>query len=619
MRIVPSLLGTALLLAACSGGSGGGGGGGPPRPVQPYSVTTNTTLAIAGEFGRAAAIVPRVLVAVSEFEMARDLNGDGDQLDRVLHEVDTVTGLLLNHQLAVVGPILTSDTQFAFLVNERDQAGLDLNGDGDATDSVWFAYDPVRGPPVNLAIATPLTGLGGAGTRGGFVLLQSEGASGNTDLNSDFDAADEVGRMFDGNTFALVAQVIGPHSPASPLVARNGRVLFLSAEPNFGPAGSDFNGDGDRTDKVLGVVDFTAGAPAFTNLARSVANHPYVLTDGAAAYFIDEAGQGATDFNNDGDTNDAILAVRQFLGSLESLPTTPALPQFAVACAPSRGIAAGRDRIIVGLGEAANANRDLNADGDALDVVVGWVNVKDAPAAVHVRPFALSQIPSRIDGTRGVVAVSEANMGILQGTDLNGDGDASDAVAFRLDTTASPGTMTNLNFAVSTVDLVGEDALLGVPEAGDRMVDLNGNGKVEDTVLVYFSLEVNPVKSRGLAMVSSELTYFRFSATEIRLAVLLREGQSPTFNDLNQDGDTDDTGLKLVAINPSRNPPALISPTPFFAGTAALGAGSTPPLQCGADVFLFPTSEAMANMDLNGDGDKIDTVLSYTTILPPPP
>ena len=77
--------------------------------------------------------------------------------------------------------------------------------------------------------------------------------------------------------------------------------------------------------------------------------------------------------------------------------------------------------------------------------------------------------------------------------------------------------------------------------------------------------------------------------------------------------------LKLVAINPSRNPPALISPTPFFAGTAALGAGSTPPLQCGADVFLFPTSEAMANIDLNGDGDKIDTVLSYTTILPPPP
>jgi hypothetical protein len=219
-----------------------------------------------------------------------------------------------------------------------------------------------------------------------------------------------------------------------------------------------------------------------------------------------------------------------------------------------------------------------------------------------------------IDGTRGIVVVSEAAMTFF-GIDLNADGDTLDSVAYLLDTNVPPGFMINLNLAVATVALNGEDALLGVFEPFQGAADLNGNAIVGDIVQFYFDVGDQPHSMRGLGVVANGLNFFRIATDELRIAALMPEGQSPNFQDLNGDGDENDTGLELITLDASRNPPTVVQPTPFGAGTAS--SGTAPPLRLGDDVFVYPTAEAMHGADLNGDGDMLDTVLCRTRILPP--
>jgi len=574
-------------------------------------------MAVGTAFQGAAAIDPLILVAVNEQEMGFDLNGDGDLFDEVLHQFNTVQGTVTNLGLAVAGPVLVSDRHFAFLIGEASQNGIDLNADGDTGDAVWFVYDPSRplSPglnPANTRLATPSNGLAGIGTRGGFVLLQSEAAS-KADLNGDGDMADIVPRVFDGAAFAVSGVMVPPWAMNTPLRARNARVLVASSEV---AAGAFLNGDADMTDTVLGCVDFTQGFGMYvrigSGLQRSIANHPYALTDGAAVYFVDEATEGAGDLNNDGDTMDAIPAIFDLAtGAGENFPMTPLIPAFTVAGAPALGIGAGPNRIILGVSEAAQGARDINNDFDTNDVILAWINPA-SPTVLNLLPtVVLGGTTPVIDGPRGLVTVSEQGSSFA-GTDLNGDGDTSDSVAFVLDATATPGTVTNLGIAVTGFAAQGDDALLSISEIADKNIDRNGNGIVGDIVQAYCDLAAPPSAIRSLAIVSSGQTFFRLSSQELRLATFLQEGQSPTYNDLNRDGDVTDLGLELIALNPTAIPAAILAPTPFFAGTHSLGAA--PPLRVGTATFAFATSEAMAGQDLNGDGDLADTVLQYATI-----
>ncbi|MHC4136908.1 MAG: hypothetical protein ACYTDU_09545 [Planctomycetota bacterium] len=618
MRILPVAL-LFSILASCGGG--GPGSDKPPGPPGPaFAETTSTGLAIATAFDKTAAIGALVLTPVSETEMGADLNGDGDQADRVLQQVDTAGQVNFNLGVATTGPVLASDRHFAFLVVEAAQGGADFNGDGDASDAVWFVYDPNRPPgpvnPFNTLLATPPNGLVGAATTGGFVLLQSEGSAG-VDLNGDGDVLDTIPTAFDGGLFVVSTAVIPPHAAGTPLVARAGRVLVAAAEQ---AATADLNGDGDQIDTTLGYVDFTVGLAVFrpvgNTFARAIANHPYALTDGAAVYFIDEASDNGIDLNNDGDATDAIVAVNGIAaGTQERLPFNPAIPSLALAGATSVGIGAGPNRAIVAIDEAGQGNLDLNNDFDTVDYILAWINTSGAPGTMNITapPYTLAPQTPVIDGVRGVVAVSEPAMTFF-GIDLNADGDTTDAVAYLLDTSATPGLMINLSLAVATMAMNGNDAMIGVFEPFQGGADLNGNSVVSDVVQFYFDLGDQPHTMRGLGIVSNRLTFFRTATDELRIGALLGEGQSPNFDDLNGDGDVLDTGLDLIHLDVTRNPPTIIVPTPYFAGTAA--AGMAPPIAIGDDVFVFPSQEAARNTDLNGDGDMADTVLCCTRILP---
>jgi len=613
-----ALVALAAFLPACGGGGGGGddddGGGGGPPPA--FADSFETGLALAANFQNAAVVARRIAAPVSEPEMGADLNGDGDTLDDVLHLVDTDTNTNVNHGLAVIGPVLASDRHFAFLVSEGAQ-GLDLNGDGDVNDAVWHVLDPGlpsgAGNPLNTGIATGGTGLPGVGVRGGFLLLQSEAAQG-ADLNQDGDAIDTIGALFDGAAFGVTG-LTGAIAPATPLPARNARVAFTLGEA-FGSV--DLNQDGDMTDLVLGFADFTLSPPTLGRPgapgARAIANHPYALTDDGLAYFIDEASDGMTDLNTDGDAADAILAVFEITGGTgEATPIAPGLlPVVALAGEPAFGIAAGRHHVLVGVSESDNGQNDFNGDGDTADAVIGWIDTRvGRTGTLNVdTSLPLGTFPNTIDGARGIFGVSEADRGPFDVRDLNDDGDETDVVAFVVDTTTN--TFTNLGLAVARVTLNRDDALLGVSEAAQGGIDRNGDGQPNDLVESYVNLADPALTEHRLGFSAIALRHFRFSPTEVRVAGLFAEGSSANFGDLNGDGDLLDRGVELIVLNPVADPAGPVAPTPFFAGTASLG--NDRPLSVGTDVFAFPCAEISVAQDLNGDGDAFDTVLHFVRI-----
>ncbi len=640
-RLLAPLL---ALLAACGGGGGSGGGGppppppppapggpppppprggggAPPPPPPPFSVTKSTGLAVAGGFANAAALGTVALFTVSEAESGADLNGDGDTLDAVVHRLDVLTDAITNLGFAALGPILASDTQFAFLVPESGQGATNFNGDADASDAVWFVYSPglptAADNPFNSQVATPAGGLPGAAAAGGFVFLWSEAAAG-FDFTGDGDLSDNLVAAFIGATRFVSPFPLFAHAAGRPLVARGAMVALAISEA---AAGADRNGDGDAIDQVLVAVRFSAStalplAVGGGGFARAVANLPYALTDGAVVYLIDEASDGGFDRNGDGDAADAVLAVFDVAtASGETLPMNGALGALGVACSAAVGIGTSADRAVVGIDERAQGQSDLNGDMDFFDAVAGWVDTAGARGTVHFFPFTLASRTPAIAGHRGVLPVNERSMGILFGVDLNGDGDDTDDVAFLLDAESAPGSLLNLGLALGTLSLSGSDAVLGIPEGAQGGIDRNGDGDAGDTVLAHLDLGDTPPTLRATGLVALATAHFRLSAAEFRLAALAAEGQSPTFDRLNGDGDRTDHALVLLHHNPALSPPALLPPTPLVAGTAS--AFVAPPLGAGPRVWLFATSEAMAGADLNGDGDFTDTVLSYVRLSTP--
>ena len=304
---------------------------------------------------------------------------------------------------------------------------------------------------------------------------------------------------------------------------------------------TDFNGDGDATDRVLLGFDFTLGGlspaiPIGPVGPRSVATHPYALTDNAAVYMVDEATEGGFDFNGDGDNNDAVVAVFNFGTRLETFAVTFGgllIPATGVAGAPELGIATSATRAVLGLRERDNVNLgaaftgNLNGDLDSTDDVAAWIDTAVTPPRVRIPPFgadpglAISNIPPVINGLVGAVAADEGRQGGPTGvrTDFNGDVDTFDRVVFRIDTSTVPGTLTNLGLAVTNFSLSGTDLLASVSESDHGPRDLNLDGDLLDSVVHYLDLADFVPAPRNLIAVPTSLSFFRFGPSEIRIFI----------------------------------------------------------------------------------------------------
>ena len=500
-----------------------------------------------------------------------DLNGDGDTLDDVLHVRDQVTGATLNTGLAIDKFELILEAGFlAFTVFESDQGSTDLNGDGDTSDSVVHVMRLPAGPPVNVGLAG---GYGNLAIAEGQLLFDvQENAHGGTDINGDGDAADSVMHLYDlatGTTRGIaIASYLSYQQPVA-----FGTMPFLVNEWEQGS--TDLNGDGDDSDTVLYVYDIASGTWISTGHAIEGYSSELALVPGFIAYAVNEVSQGAIDLNGDGDTLDDVLFEYDILadtrtnlglallsGNLDAVddqvlvgvseyasgmtdlngdgdpwddvfhlrsPTVGATVNFGLALgtvSSSSFLVDGR-RALFGVSELGQGGIDLNGDGDGDDWSI--LHLYD-PTLASVSNLGLAGADADLRSHRLALGVYEEDQG---GVDLNGDGDALDSVVHMIDLANS--TVVNLGLATTWLQHTGS-ALFYVDEAS-QSADLNGDGDTSDWVSHahdFFS-GVTQNLSLAAAVQSSDPGLQVLGIDEFDQGV-----------DLNGDGDTTDTVLHTV-------------------------------------------------------------------------
>ena len=530
---------------------------------------------------------------VTESEQGgRDLNGDGDARDRVLHVYEQGSGRLVNVGLAVffdelgfgfppteVGHMGFEAGRVVFAVDEGEQGRSDLNGDGDVDDLVLHVHDVASGQTTNLGLAV-LDGIGNPETDpdwrlgGDLVALGvSEAGQGGGDLNGDGDAVDAVLHVFDAAAeqmsnlgFAMV----------SPFSVDGGRVAFGVDEESQGQG--DLNGDGDAVDDVVHVYEAADGRTRNLRLAlfpHAGTGGQLPLEDGLLAFRVPEEAQGQ-DLNGDGHVGAAYVYGANVLHVYTV--ETGEIVNVGLATAFNTLIERGRIAFPVDEGDA-----DLNGDGDRFDEalhIYDAVTERITNARLAVRSF----FEVVLDGDVAAVSVPERD----QERDLNRDGDRNDLVLVAYD--LAKGRSTSVRLAVPTSRSVriakGTIAFLAL-ESGQGGRDLNGDGDSVDKVAHLYKVQSARTRNTRLAATVD----LQFDGSQLATAVPESDHGE---RDLNGDGDTRDNVLHLYNTA-RRKIQNLRYAVPDF-------------LSASSFVSFVVDERGQGRRDLNGDRDASDWV-----------
>lgn len=516
---------------------------------------------------------------------ASDLNGDGDALDLVLFEYELASGTLTNLGIAILRGIpfqsLVAQDPFAvFLVPESDQ-GVDLNGDGDLQDVVVHAHDSRTGRTYDLAESWS----------GGVSFAPNYRQRSLTDGQRIVLPLTETTSDLNGDGDLLDAFVVATWSPAAGLQAYplQGFPVFAGAEVRVHVSETtvDLNGDGDATDpSVLHRLDPASGAITNLGLAGYAYSESDLLTVVEASQNVDLDGNGLLD----GQVAHALdpisgtvtnLGVRTFVQSfgvigLSGLPLYP--QQVALDWLPFA---------------SEEAAVDLNGDGDLLDAVL---HVWDSTLPNAINLGATTTLPiATYTSASGVRTVLTTGFEPFSGIDGNGDGDLLDQYPLLVDEqgVAQPVsvalTPTGPNDAPIRVD--GRWAAFLADETGQG-VDLNGDGDLQDSIVVGLDLETRRVIRTNWP---TGLYDLRIDGPWI-YAFVEENGA-----DLNSDGDGLDEVLHVLDASTRQRTNLGLAGYSAKAYESVYGDGGR--------ALFFVHEPAHGDMDLNGDGDALDWVL----------
>lgn len=408
------------------------------------------------------------------------------------------------------------------LISEASQGHSDLNGDGDATDAVPFVVDD-SGALANLRLAIDPHSWYRGVAGDSFLFVADEAFSGGQDLNGDGDAGDEVLHFYSRRN----RRAVNLHLAVDGFLAGDPLSVLLVPESS----GVDLNDDGDSGDRVAHLFDDRTGA--VTNLHLAVASMWSVwLAGGTVAFGVSEVGQGMRDFNGDGDVMDNVLIA----GAGKRLWST----RLAARAAWTNG-----EWLACPVYEASHGWSDLNGDGDMYDEVLHLVDLRSGEIlnerlALGYRGSSQDLYTPVFSAERLVFAVGEARQG---GTDLDGDGDASDAVAHVIELDEGGVHDTRLALSESSyypMAVAERQTALLVSEAANGGRDLNGDGDLDDDVLhvVGANLRLRPWNI-GLAGGSYYAGRMQWAGDELLFVVPERNQRQ----DRNGDGDTEDVVL----------------------------------------------------------------------------
>ena len=283
------------------------------------------------------------------------------------------------------------------------------------------------------------------------------------------------------------------------------------------------------------------------------------------------------DFNGDGDMDDNGAHYYDLqTGTLVNLGFHSGIVQIA-----------GR-LVIHNVFEENQGNADLNGDGDASDFVL---HLTDIDTGVTTNLGLHAPYP-RIDGDTLVFAVVESQQG---GVDLNGDGDALDAVAHTYDITS--GTLTNLGLAVRTIKYKSPYIVLYVDEADQDDTDFNGDSDAEDIVVHVLHEVSGSLSNLGLAVLGDP--NLPLPGHEL----VLTAWEAKQGADLNGDGDQLDQVPHVYD---------LVAGTMWNLGVA--NHSSYRPEFNGTLLGFNASESGQGGTDLNGDGDSTDEVAHYADV-----
>ncbi|MDA1371544.1 MAG: hypothetical protein O2971_12395 [Proteobacteria bacterium] len=489
-----------------------------------------------------------------------DLNGDGDTdgYETVLHIYDAVENEIINLGYAVVdGNTRFSGQWLVFQVWESRQGFTDLNNDGDTNDAVLFYYDLFTGDITNTELAGSPIGVS-PNNQIYFVMRENSGYP--EDLNGDGDTADNIAHVYDIPTDTVLNLGISANGYAP----YGEGFAVLSREVDQGH--TDLNGDSDILDYILHVYDSTDGS--LTNTMRAA------FPDSRVKGFLLAVSEqmDGVDWNSDGDLADIVLQIydmdtRSFINLGKSY--TLHLVEVSV----------NGDYMAWVARESSEGNSDLNGDGDTGDEVM-FVYDRSTDTVTNLG----------IAGERGGIHTSNGFVAFLanesgQREDLNFDGDTSDRVAHIYD--FATGTVTNMEIGVFQTGQIrahGDYAVFHWSEWRNGNIDINGDGDSSDYIMHVYNHNTGEVDNLG----EDGFFYDVYGNNLLMVFYEFRTGK-----DYNEDGDTDDWVLHII------DGESLLATSLDVSGS---------PLQLGP-LLLVQVYESSANEDLNGDGDLSDLVL----------
>ncbi len=508
-----------------------------------------------------------VAFAVPEDQQGVDLNGDGDQIDDVLHVHMVDSGVTRNIGLAV-SPVsfelfLVRGTRVAFEVSEMDQGGTDLDGDGSIFDRVLFVYDAATDSVHNLGVPGQFYSNSLADPE--WIPVAVGEALTNTDFNGDGDVNDQVLFVYRMSTGVLQGTATAIEFVVTPAI-RNGRMAYAASEHD---SGADLTGDGDQNDFCL----FTRDLISEVDTNWQIPARDLQLGAERLAFLVHEPMAGM-DLGGDGERFDYVPHVLDFQSAT--------ITNTGLAYRRFQGIQFDGRYLLTPVNELREAT-DFNGDGDIF-LFDDVLHLTDTQTGTTTNLGISTDIifGSRRDKRRVAYAVSEEYEG---GLDANGDGDASDNLLASFDfqsTLLTPSSM-ELSFGFQ---LAGPFVASATAEGGKD--DFNGNGSTFDKVLFLHNLATGTTLNTRVAVRDMQIVG--------RLAVYRRV---PV--------------LDAVDLGGSPTPAedvAWIDLTDGTSGRTNLTATSRG-YTAGDSFFAYATPERLfgAGTDLNGDGDLGDRVL----------
>lgn len=624
----PLVLTLPILVLVALGGCGGGSSGGASFFVRSSSVSVAGTTPVEISDAFFAFLADEATTGPG----GTDLNMDGDLIDAICVVVNTI------NVEEIVLPVAVKEFEWVgadlFLIVDEALDSTDWDGDMATTSEVLLHWE--QGLMTPEFVATIATTTSPQLLRAGVRLYYH---------NETTPVGPFMTNLFYVDVSAPTTPVPVMSTDATAqltvtLLRVEGGLMFCSLDETV--EGRDLNNDADSTDaNVLALLDATDPAGILRSVALAFSNNaaPRAMStdvsDWLVAFLVDEAAQGATNFNDpllfsptwepvqcdgfeDADAADAVLHFLDFADwdmnpGLNPPVNTGLVGSTRIVLAP------GTEGFIGTLSlESDEGTCDLNGDGDTTDRIFRYVKASSPilppTDAANLHAIA-NMVPGGVNGTvhldgRFVVLVDEAADGRDHNNDPGNDFDllawvAPDEsnldVAFVFD--HSPSATPVFFGATWMNEIPGNSRMVAAIPESVGGGDFNDDLDVIDSVPAFPDFVGGPrlnFPGATIAVVENNA-----GAVLVNGTTFFRADEASDGRDWNNDGDQAD--IVLLRLFESTGSPVFVSvlnnlPRP------AVNFSTTEPFP---ETGVFVIDEPMAGFDANDDGDISDRVIRY--------